>query len=54
MKAPGAPGSIEKGAEEERGHVLHAMAPAAATFRFDVTIEVLARGIGRDAGPAKQ
>jgi hypothetical protein len=40
LKTPGAPGSIEKGAEEQRGYVLHATAPAAATVRFDVTLEV--------------
>jgi hypothetical protein len=40
VKAPGAPGSIEKGVEEQRGYVLRAIAPAAAAFRFDVTLEV--------------
>jgi hypothetical protein len=44
VKAPGPPGSIEKGDEESRGYVLRAVAPAAATFRFDVTLEMLARG----------
>jgi len=40
VKAPGAPGSIEKGVEEQRGYVLRATAPAAAAFRFDVALEV--------------
>jgi hypothetical protein len=40
VKAPGAPGSIEKGVEEQRGYMLRATAPAAAAFRFDVTLEV--------------
>jgi hypothetical protein len=44
VKAPGAPGSIEQGADEQRGYTLRATAPAADTFRFDVTLEVLARG----------
>jgi hypothetical protein len=40
VKAPGAPGSIEKGLEEQRGYALRAIAPAAAAFKFDVTLEV--------------
>jgi hypothetical protein len=40
VRAPGAPGSIEKGVEEQRGYLLRATAPAAAAFRFDVTLEV--------------
>jgi len=43
VKAPGPPGSIETGAEEPRGFLLRAVAPAARTFRFDVTLEMLAR-----------
>ena len=43
VKAPGPPGSIEKGAEEQRGYALRAKAPAAATIRYDVTLEVLRR-----------
>jgi hypothetical protein len=49
VKAPGAPGSIENGADEERGHMFRAVAPAAAACRFDVTLEVLGPGIARDA-----
>jgi hypothetical protein len=44
IKAPGPPGSIEKGPEEQRGHVLTARAPAAGTVRFDVTLDVLPPG----------
>jgi hypothetical protein len=40
VKTPGAPGSIEKGVEEQRGYMLRATAPAAAAFRFEVTLEV--------------
>ncbi len=41
VRAPGAPGSIEKGVEEKRGYVLRAVAPAATTFNFNVTLEVI-------------
>jgi hypothetical protein len=55
VKAPGPPGSIEKGSEEERGYVLRAIAPAAASVRFEVTIEILAPTdpvpAGRDRRP---
>lgn len=44
IKAPGPPGSIEKGPEEQRGYALTARAPAAGTVRFDVTLEVLPPG----------
>jgi hypothetical protein len=44
VKAPGPPGSIENGAEEQRGYALTARAPAARTVRFDVTLEVLPPG----------
>jgi hypothetical protein len=39
VKAPGPPGSIEKGVEETRGYVLTAKAPAAETIRFDVKLD---------------
>jgi hypothetical protein len=41
VKAPGPPGSIEKGVEEPRGYVLRAVAPAARTFRFEVRLDVV-------------
>jgi hypothetical protein len=41
VKAPGPPGSIEKGPEEARGYVLRASMPAASTFRFEVTLDVV-------------
>jgi hypothetical protein len=41
VKAPGPPGSIEKGTEEQRGYVLTAAARAAASIRFDVTLELI-------------
>jgi len=44
VKAPGPPGSIEKGPEEERGYVLTATAPAAETVRFEVALEVFSAG----------
>jgi hypothetical protein len=44
VNAPGPPGSIEKGAEQQRGYVLTATAPAAETVHFEVTLEVLAAG----------
>ncbi len=44
VRAPGPPGSIEKGSEEMRGHVLSASSPPATTVRFDVTLEVRAPG----------
>jgi hypothetical protein len=40
VQAPGAPGSIEKGTQEERGYVLRITAPAAASHRFEATLEV--------------
>ncbi|HXG54298.1 MAG TPA: heparinase II/III family protein [Vicinamibacterales bacterium] len=40
VKAPGAPGSIEKGSDEQRGHALRVTAPAARAVRFEVTLEV--------------
>ena len=42
VKAPGPPGSIEKGVEEPRGYVLTATAPAAATVRFEVALDWVA------------
>lgn len=54
VRAPGPPGSIEKGSEEQRGHVLRATAPAAAAVRFEVRLEVLAQGAGRDAARARR
>jgi hypothetical protein len=44
VQAPGPPGSIEKGPREERGHLLRLAAPAAATFQFDVKLEVIPAG----------
>ncbi len=41
VRTPGAPGSIEKGTEERRGYMLRAVAPAAKTFRFEVTLDVV-------------
>ena len=41
VKAPGPPGSIETGAQETRGYQLRATAPAARTFRFQVTLDVV-------------
>lgn len=43
VRAPGPPGSIEKGTEEERGHVLRVTAPAANAVRFEVRLELLAQ-----------
>ena len=42
VKAPGPPGSIETGPEEERGFKLQATAPAAASMRFEVLLEIVA------------
>ena len=42
VKAPGPPGSIETGPEEERGFKLEATAPAAASLRFEVRLEIVA------------
>jgi hypothetical protein len=42
VKAPGPPGSIEKGSEETRGYVLRATAPPAAAVTFAARLEVLA------------
>ncbi|HYE88968.1 MAG TPA: DUF4962 domain-containing protein [Vicinamibacterales bacterium] len=39
IKAPGPPGSIEKGVEEARGYVLTAKAPAAETITFEVALD---------------
>jgi len=47
VKAPGPPGSIEKGAEERRGYVLTATSPAAGTVRFEVTLELLGSSAAR-------
>jgi hypothetical protein len=44
--APGAPGSIEKGVREERGHLLRLIAPAATVFQFEVKLEVVPRAGG--------
>jgi hypothetical protein len=43
VKAPGPPGSIEKGTEEQRGYMLAAATRAAAAVRFEVRLEVLDR-----------
>jgi hypothetical protein len=48
VKAPGPPGSIEKGVEEPRGYVLTATAPAAATVRFEVALDWRASRQPRD------
>lgn len=42
VRAPGPPGSIEKGPEEQRGHLLRATAGAAAVCRFEVKLEIIA------------
>ena len=42
VRAPGPPGSIEKGVEEPRGYALTATARAAETFQFGVTLEMRA------------
>jgi hypothetical protein len=42
VKAPGPPGSIEKGVEEPRGYALSAASRAAGAIRFEVTLELLA------------
>jgi hypothetical protein len=42
VKAPGPPGSIEKGTEEQRGYALTATSREADSIRFDVTLQVLA------------
>ncbi|HEX6973889.1 MAG TPA: heparinase II/III family protein, partial [Vicinamibacterales bacterium] len=44
VKAPGPPGSIEKGTEEQRGYALTGTSGPAATVRFDVKLEILAGG----------
>ncbi|MEO5896667.1 MAG: heparinase II/III family protein [Vicinamibacterales bacterium] len=41
VKAPGPPGSIEKGPEEQRGFTLLGIAPAARSMRFEVQIELI-------------
>ncbi|MBA2303627.1 MAG: heparinase II/III family protein [Acidobacteria bacterium] len=41
VKAPGPPGSIEKGPEERRGHALRATTAPAASQRFEVRLEIL-------------
>ena len=48
VKAPGPPGSIEKGVEEPRGYVLTATAPAAATVRLEIAIDWRASPKPRD------
>jgi hypothetical protein len=50
VKAPGAPGSIEKGVEEQRGYVLSAAARAAGTIRLEVRLEALG---SRDTAAAR-
>jgi hypothetical protein len=44
VKAPGPPGSIEKGTEEPRGYVLRVTALPVTTFAFEARLEVLATG----------
>lgn len=44
VKAPGPPGSIESGPEEDRGFRLQATAPAASSVRFEVRLEVVMPG----------
>ena len=44
VKAPGPPGSIETGPEEQRGFKLQATAPAAASVRFEVRLTVIEPG----------
>jgi hypothetical protein len=44
VKAPGPPGSIEKGTEEQRGYVLTAAGRAAASIRFEVRLEIVGPG----------
>ena len=43
VKAPGPPGSIEKGTEEQRGYALTATTRAAVAIRVEVTLEVLGK-----------
>jgi hypothetical protein len=42
VRAPGAPGSIEKGVEEQRGYLLKAVAPPATAMQVQVTLEMVA------------
>ena len=51
VKAPGPPGSIEKGAEEERGYVLTATTRAADAIRVEVTLEVIGAGDQNNRSP---
>jgi hypothetical protein len=44
IKAPGPPGSIEKGPEDMRGHVLRAPSSPSSSVRFEVSLEVGAPG----------
>jgi hypothetical protein len=53
VKAPGPPGSIEKGVEEQRGHVLTATARAAETIRFEVTLEMVAAAVSAIASSGR-
>ena len=41
IKAPGPPGSIEQGPEEQRGFKLQAIAPSARAIRFEVQLELI-------------
>ena len=41
VKAPGPPGSIEKGVKEQRGYALMATTRVAVTIRVEVTLEVI-------------
>ena len=41
VQAPGAPGSIETGPREERGHLLRLVAPAAKSFHFQTVLEIV-------------
>jgi hypothetical protein len=50
VKAPGPPGSIEKGPEERRGFQWLATAPAASSFRFDVRLEIVQPAGSRTGG----
>jgi heparinase II/III-like protein/uncharacterized protein DUF4962 len=43
VKAPGPPGAIETGVEEDRGYVLTAIARAAEAIRFEVRLDVLGK-----------
>lgn len=51
MKAPGPPGSIEKGVEGQRSYVLTATTRAADAMSVEVTLEVLGAGDGNRMNP---